>query len=120
MKKSVFGLDENIAAMVAYLGTFITGIIFLIMERDNKTVRFAALQSTIFFIGMGLISIVVGWLMVFIGWIPFLGGLVTSLIVGGIRLITFATWIYLSYTAYKGQKVKIPMLGDIVEEQINK
>ena len=120
MKKSIFGLDENIAAMVAYLGTFITGIIILILERENKTVRFAALQSTIFFIGMAIISTVVGWLMIFIGWIPFLGGLVSSIITGGLGLITFVAWIYLSYTAFKGQKVKVPMLGDIVEEQINK
>ena len=69
---------------------------------------------------MGIIGIVVSWLMVLIGWIPVLGGLVSGLVTGGISLITFVAWAYLSYTAYKGQKFKIPMLGDIVEQQIEK
>jgi len=120
MRKSVFGLDENIAAMLAYLGIFVTGIIILILERENKTVRFAALQSTIFFIGAGVLSTVVGWLMFFISWVPFLGGLVSGLITGAISLGIFLMWIYLSYTAYKGEKYKIPVLGDIVEQQIEK
>ena len=120
MKKSVFGLDENIAAMLAYLGAFVSGIIILILERENKTVRFAALQSTIFFVGLAIVSTVIGWVLPIVGWIPLLGGLITGLVSTALTVIFLASIAFLSYTAYKGKQFKIPVLGDIVESQINK
>jgi uncharacterized membrane protein len=115
MNKSVFDLNENLAAAFAYVGAFITGIIVLIMEKENKFVRFAALQSTIFFGAMLIIGAVLGvlsniWL---IGWI-------FSLVRGAFGVGTFLIWLYLVFTAYKGQAVKLPILGDICWEQVHK
>jgi len=124
MNKSVFGLDENIAALVAYVGTFVTGIIVLVMEKENKFVRFAALQSTVFFLGILVLNIAVNILVSILGAIPFLGwiigGLLGWLLPTAIGLLSFGAWIYLMYTAYKGQKFKLPIVGDIVEQQIEK
>ena len=115
MNKSVFGLNENMAAALAYLGFFITGIVILVLERENKFVRFAALQSTILFLPIFIITTVLGWiaLMPLLGWIF---GLV-SWVIG---VLAFLAWIYLMLTAYKGQPVKVPILGDICWDQVNK
>ena len=115
MNKNVFGLSENIAAAVAYLGFFVTGILFLIMERENKFIRFAALQSTVFFIAMAIISWVVGWFT----WIPLLG-ILFGLINSAIGLVVVIVWLYTALTAWKGQAVKLPILGDICWEQVHK
>jgi len=109
MNKSVFGLNENLAAALAYLGVYVSGIIILVLERENKFVRFAALQSTIFFATLTLLSILVGWL-------PILGFLLSR----AIGFVGFVTLVYLVFTAYKGQAVKLPILGDICWEQVNK
>lgn len=109
MNKSIFGLDENLAAALAYVGTFVTGIIVLILERENKFVRFAALQSTVFFLGLALIT----W---FVGWIPILGWIASR--VSGI--VIMAAVIYLVFMAFKGQAVKLPIVGDICWEQVHK
>ena len=106
-KKSVFGLDENVASALCYAFAFFSGIVILIMEKENKTVRFHALQSTLWFIALSIVSTVVGW-------IPFIRGPLGTII----GLLTFASWVFLMYNAFVGKKFKIPMIGDVVEAQI--
>ena len=115
MNKSVFGLNENMAALVAYLGFFITGIIILVLERENKFVRFAALQSTVLFLPIFLITTVLNWFV----WIPLLGWIV-GIISWVIGVLALVAWVYLMLTSYKGQAVKIPVLGDICWDQVHK
>lgn len=109
MKKSLFGLDENIAAALAYVGMFITGIIVFVMERENKTLRFHALQSTLLFGGLALLGVVINWIPIIrglVGWIP--------------GLVMFICWIGLTFVAYKGATIKIPILGDACWEYVHK
>ena len=108
-KKSVFGLDENIAGALCYLLTFISGIAFLILERENKTVRFHALQSTLWFM---LLSIA-RWVF---GWIPLLGGVIDW----ALGVIAIVSIVFLMYNAFMNKKFKIPIIGDVAEAQVNR
>ena len=66
------GLDPNIAAAISYI--WIVGVIFFILEKENKFVRFHALQSILFGVANSVLMILLGIL-----WsIPTLGLLVTS------------------------------------------
>ena len=109
MNKSIFGLNENLAAAIAYVGMFVTGIIVLVLERDNKFVRFAALQSTVLFLTFALVGAIVGW-------VPLLGWLASRIL----RKVAIAVMIFLVIKALSGQMFKIPILGDICWEKINK
>jgi len=115
MNKSVFGLHENMAAALAYLGIFVSGIVILVMEKENKFVRFAALQSTVFFLAMA----VLGWIIGILTIIPLIGILI-GMIHGIFGFAVFLVWLYLIFTAYKGQAVKLPILGQICWDQIDK
>ncbi len=106
--KSSTGLDENLAGLLCYLAGFITGIIFLILEKNNKTVRFHAMQSIIVFGGLFILNIVLGWVPI----IGFLAGLL-------IPILTLVLWIVLMVKAYQGQKFKLPVVGDIAEKQVD-
>ena len=110
-RKSVFGLSENIAGLFCYAFWFVSGIVILVMERENKFVRFHALQSVIWFV----LLTVVQWILGFLAFLPFIG--ILSWAVG---VLCFASWIYLMYMAFKGNKFKLPMIGDVVEAQIEK
>ena len=115
MNKSVFDLHENLAAALAYVGIFFTGIVVLVMEKENKFVRFAALQSTVFFLAV----MVFFWVTGVFAMIPLLGiliGLIRSLLGIGI----FVIWLYLMFSAYKGQAVKLPIIGQICWDQVDK
>ena len=114
-KTSVFDLNEKMAALVAYSFFFITGIMVIIMERENKFVRFAALQSIVFFILMALVGTTIGVLSI----IPILGWIFR--VVGSfIAIVTVVTWLFLMLTAAAGKAIKIPIIGQICWNHVHK
>ena len=115
MKKATFGLNENIAGLLCYVALFFSGIVMLIMERENKFVRFHALQSTIWFIFLGILS----WVLKLLSNIWFFGSLF-AILTWLIGVATFASAVLLVYMAFKGAKFKLPIIGDVVEAQIDK
>src|SRR5690625_1325708 len=52
------GLEQNIAGMLCYVVGFVTGIIFLLIEKENRFVRFHAFQSTIISSALLIINII--------------------------------------------------------------
>ncbi len=106
--KSSTGLDENIAALLCYAFSFVSGIIFFIIEKDSKFVRFHAMQSIMTFISLNIIN----WLL---RGIPFIGNFLTWIF----GIFQFAVWIYLMYNAYQKKWYKVPVIGDIAEKQVN-
>ncbi|MCL0102682.1 DUF4870 domain-containing protein [Dehalococcoidia bacterium] len=107
--KTALGLDENIAGLLCYVLGWITGIIFLVLEKENKFVRFHAMQSLATFLALFAISMVSGW-------IPVIGWIISVLIAP----LGFILWILLMYKAYKGERFKLPIAGDFAEKQISK
>lgn len=101
------GLQENVAALLSYLLGLITGIIFLVIEKENRFVRFHAFQSV--FVSVALIIINTVLL-----WIPILGWAL-SVLMGPLSLIL---WLLLMYKAYKGEYFKLPVVGNLAEQQL--
>lgn len=103
--KTSSGLDENIAALISYIGGFVTGIIFFFLEKENKFIRFHAIQSII---------LTVAWLIVkyVLGYIPFIGWLLVLLVNG----LVLALWIVCMVKAYQKQTFKIPVIGDLADQ----
>ncbi len=110
------GLDENVEAALTYLLGVITGIVFLIIEKESQFVRFHAMQSTITFAGFWIISLILSYAIVpamGFGFMVF-GGLLVMLV----NLVAFVTWLVCMYKAYKGEWFKLPVVGDIAEQQV--
>ena len=101
--------NQNIMGAVAYLLGFITGIILLLTEKNNKFVRFHAMQSTILFGGIFILNIA-------LGFVPALSQIVGMLI----SLASFVLWIVCMWKAYSGEMFKLPVVGDIAEQQLKK
>jgi uncharacterized membrane protein len=100
--KTSTGLQENIAGLLCYVLGWLTGIVFLILEKDNKFVKFHAMQSILTFGVITVIQIILGFIPI-VGWI--LGLLVW--------LATLVLWIVLMLKAYQGQTWKLPIAGEI-------
>ena len=101
-EKTVSGFDANVAAALSYLVGFITGIVFLLVEKENHFVRFHAMQSTIFFLGVAIIDVLLQEV------IPTLGFLVVVFIVIPVSAIV---WLLMMYKAYQGEEYKLPLVG---------
>lgn len=117
MATTRLGLDENIEAALAYLLTFLTGVLFYIME-DNEFVRFHAVQSIIVFGALFVVSMALGVLSTIIFPVPGIGQMIAA-ILGTISFIlaplSFALWIYLMYRAYSGDRYHVPLAGPYAE-----
>jgi uncharacterized membrane protein len=98
------GLEPNIAGLLCYLGGWISGIVFLVIEEKNKFVRFHALQSIVTF---GALT-VAGALL---GWIPYAGSVFGTII----GILAFILWILLMVKAYHGELYKLPVAGQVAE-----
>lgn len=106
-EKSSTGLDVNLAALLTYLLGFVTGLGFLVLEKDSRYVRFHAMQSTLVFGGLFATNVL-------LGLIPILGWLFSFLLIP----VTFVLWIVLMFKAYQGEKFKLPYIGDMAEQQL--
>ncbi len=107
MDKTSTGLTENVAGLLCYVLGWISGIVFILIEQENKFVRFHAIQSIVVF---GAITIVSGVL----GWIPFIGTFFAWII----SIIGFILWIVLMVKAYQGTKFKLPWSGTLAERWV--
>jgi uncharacterized membrane protein len=111
------GLAPNVAGALSYLLGPITGIVFLVIEKNSPFVRFHAMQSIvfgvlwiIFWIALTVVSNVVPVL----GWIVgFLISIVAGL--GGLVL-----WLLLMWKAYQGQEWEMPIAGPIARKQMGR
>ena len=107
-EKTSTGLDANIAAALAYLVGFVTGIIFLVVEKENRFVRFHALQSTLLFAGIVAIDIL-------LQIVPILGALVVVFIVIPASAVL---WLLLMFKAYQGEEFKLPLVGQLAADRV--
>lgn len=107
MTKTSTGLEENVAGLLCYLLGWITGIIFLVLEKDNKFVRFHAIQSIVVFGTLTVAQFILRWIPI-IGWI--IGVLIS--------ILAFILWIILMVKAYQGEKYKVRWAGNFAEKQV--
>ncbi len=108
-------LSENTASALSYVLGPISGLIFLVIERENKTVRFHAMQSFIFFGIAAVLKILLG----FICGLPLIG-FVAGAAMWLLSVITLVAYIYLIATSYQGKQFKIPFIGESAWAQVNK
>jgi uncharacterized membrane protein len=105
------GLQENVAGLLCYVLGWLTGIIFLLIDK-RPWVRFHAAQSIVVFGGLTLIRVILGMMhgvTGFIGW-GFFGLL--FLLIG---LVTFVLWIVLMIKAFQHQTWRVPIAADIAD-----
>ena len=107
-EKTSTGFDANVAAALSYLVGFVTGIIFLVVEKDNRFVRFHAMQSTLTFVGIVLVDIL-------LQIVPILGPLVVLFLVIPLSAVL---WLLLMFKAYQGEEFKLPLVGQMAADRI--
>jgi uncharacterized membrane protein/ribosomal protein L40E len=108
---STTSLEPNVAGLLCYVLGWITGLVFILIEKENKFVRFHAMQSIVTF---GAFTVL---------WIPFsiLSQMDILRVLFGILqavtgILAFVLWIVLMIKAYQGERFKLPIAGDIAEK----
>ncbi|MCJ7749091.1 MAG: DUF4870 domain-containing protein [Desulfobacterales bacterium] len=104
-EQSSTGLDENVAGFLCYLLGFITGIVFLVVEKKSRFVKFHARQSTITFLSLFVISLI-------LGFIP-----IIALLVYPIWILSLILWLLLMIKALRGERYLLPIVGKMADEK---
>ena len=122
--KSSTGLDENIAALLSYIFGWVGGLVFFLIEKDSRLVRFHAMQSILL-----SVSAIIGFIAIWVLWVIFaiIGAMAADalgMVVGIVgTLLMLAFWVGLLVAvilclvkAYQRQYFKLPLLGNLAEK----
>jgi|HubBroStandDraft_6_1064221.scaffolds.fasta_scaffold16525_1 uncharacterized membrane protein len=115
------GMDENIAGLLCYVFGWISGLIFLLIDK-RPFVKFHGAQS---------IALNIALVIVWIGYVIF-SFILTAITVAMhvpigflsfflfplIGLAFLAIWIFMMFKAYNHEKYKLPVIGNIVEKMV--
>ena len=103
--------EPNVAASLSYLIPPITGLVFFLMEKDNKYVKFHAFQSVLFgVLAYALWKISQSLFIIYIGYI----------VEPVVSIGTFLLWLFLIWKAYNNEEYELPYLGKIAKDQANR
>jgi uncharacterized membrane protein len=103
------GMSPNVAGLLCYVLTWVTGIIFVVLEKKSTFVKFHAWQSIMTF---GVLTVAYLILM----WIPVIGWILSILIWIAMGIL----WIILLIQAGTGKMWKVPWAGNWAEKQASK
>ena len=93
------------AAALAYVGGVVTGVMFLLVEKDSRYVKFHAMQSTMAFTVVLAVSLVL-WSIPFVGWLLYLF----------LVAVVAVVWLRLMFKALNGESYKLPYLGELADQ----
>jgi len=119
--ESSTGMSANVAGLLCYVATWVTGIVFVVLEKKSKFVKFHAWQSIMTFGILSVVQIVISILgsialatfsLGLWGFVHVLNVILWVVIVG--------LWIALMLLAYSGKMWKLPWIGNWAEKQAGK
>ena len=130
--KTSLGLDSNVGAMLCYIANFlcclgvILSIVFLVSEKENRFVKFHALQALFLVAAQIVVGIIVSILGLLLNFAFDAAGLgfLSFFVILGLRLILLLIfviiWLVAGIKAYGGQWYKLPFIGDLAWNTVNK
>jgi uncharacterized membrane protein len=101
-EKTSLGLAQNVEGALTYVLGWATGIAFLLLEKENRFIRFHAMQSIAVFAPLTILS----WILT--GFLGFL-----------LMAASLVLWVVLVVKAAQGEQYKLPIIGDLVEKRLN-
>jgi uncharacterized membrane protein len=117
---AVGGLDPKLASLLAYLCSPFTGLLFILLEKNDKTVRLHAWHSLVFggaCIVLSIVMSVISSIMLNISLMLYGAFNIVNLV---ISLGEFVLWIMLMVRAYQGSILNIPVITDLARKQAEK
>jgi uncharacterized membrane protein len=129
--QSSLGMDANLASMLCYLTMICCGLgiiislVFFFVEKTSRLVKFHAMQALLFggvWVIVGIAFRILSFLVDValgdaIGFVAFFGWLAVRLLVA---LVLLAFLIMAAIKSYQGQYYKLPIIGNIAWNIVNK
>ena len=102
-------LEPHVAAAISYAGGLVTGLVLLVIEKDDRFVRFHAMQSTLTFSCVLVAHLILTGL-------PLVGRALYWPFIIGVTML----WLFLMTQAFLGKVYKLPYIGDLAGQELSK
>jgi uncharacterized membrane protein len=109
------GVDPRVASVLCYAGWWVTGLVFLFVEREHAGVRFHAAQSVVVFGGLSALMLAIAALnaaALFLVPSLFRGMWTLNSVVW---LAGVVLWLVLMVLTFRGDRWRIPVAGNLAE-----
>ena len=113
------GLSARTEAILGYLFWWLGGLVFFVIERKNRFVRFHAAQSIIFFGGVSVLLEALHLISI----IPLLGILLSiplSFASTIITVVAIITWLFMMFQMYRGRNFRIPIVSEYADRLVDR
>ena len=100
--------DERVKGALSYLLGPITGIVFLLIEKENQFIRFHAMQSIVVFVGLFALQAMLGLTIILAILVPLVG------------IVSFVLWLMCIYKAWQGEEWEVPVAGKFARQILKK
>jgi uncharacterized membrane protein len=125
-QKSALGLDGNITVLIGYLIPLVA-LILIFIEKDNKFVRFHAIQAVLWVVAMLVLVIVLAVVSVILGIVLSFVSSTLATLVTGLFFLVYLLWflayigglIFGAIKGYGGADFKFPIVGGMAEKWSN-
>jgi uncharacterized membrane protein len=107
------GLSANTEGALAYLLGPITGVLFLVLEKENRFVRYHAAQSIVVGVLLIVTSMGLSIASTVLAFVPVLGWLVALLLSLVLGVGSFILWLALMWRAFMGERWELPVARDL-------
>ena len=109
------GVDPRLSALLCYAAWWVSGLIFLIIERQHREVRFHAAQSLVLFGGLSVLIALLSFFSV--GMLMVSGGAFQAarLLVYGVWIGAVVVWLLLMYRTFYVETWRVPLVGGLAE-----
>jgi uncharacterized membrane protein len=111
------GLQENVAGLLCYVLGWLTGLVFLLIDK-RPFVRFHAVQSIGLNIGIVVVYLAVAFSFVMLHFLHL--GFLALAIYPLLWLLVLVLWVFMMYKAYQHEKFMLPIIGKIAEGMAGK
>jgi uncharacterized membrane protein len=119
MARTPIELEENIAGVLCYVLGWASGIYFIQKEKENKFIRFHAMQSIVAWGGITIVFLIMFIISRVFKFIPFLN-IIFFILYWLLGLAAVILWMVLMAKAYQGERYKLPWAGNFAEKQLNR
>lgn len=115
MSGSTTGLDARQAAVLCYAVWWVTGLLFLVIERRDREVRFHAAQSCVLFGALSVLLALIGAGSAVLLLVSAPGYQVARLAADGVWAGAAALWLVIVLRAWRGETWRVPLVATLAD-----
>lgn len=107
------GVDPRLSALLCYTAWWLSGLIFLFIEQQHRTVRFHAAQSLVLFGGASVLIALLTALSIAMLMVSGAAFQAARMLVYGTWIAAVGVWLVLMYRTYQGETWRVPLVGSL-------